>query len=155
MAKALARRLLYDWARPTSQEEVPMNRIIAIAIATATIVSAAANAATAAEAERPTKAPRVDAQQVEADRAFVRTVGILGMLNEGDATQTVLQSAMIGAQLDGAMRGLEGRRYASTGFSVVRRAQTPDRSVSLGAIQMESARDFELADHRSHRPKAR
>lgn len=130
-----------------------MNRIITIV--TVTVVSAAAHAAAAAEAERPTKAPRVDAQQVEADRAFVRSVGILGMLNDGDATQAVLQSTMIGAQLDGAMRGLEGRRYASTSFSVVRRERAPDRSVSLGAIQMESARDFELAEHRSHQPKSR
>jgi hypothetical protein len=130
-----------------------MNRIIAIV--TASFVSAAANVATAAEAEPPTQAPRVDAKQVEADRAFVRSVGILGMLNEGDATQAVLQSAMIGAQLDGAMRGLEGRRYASTSFSVIRRERAPDRSVSLGAIQMESAREFELANHRDHRPASR
>lgn len=125
-----------------------MNRIITIAITT--LISSAAYASEPAPAPQ---APRVDAAQMEADRELVRNVGILGMLNDGDATQAVLSSASIGLELDSAVRSLKGQRFASTTVSLThRRAPTSSGSVSIGVVKMESARDFELATHRGHAP---
>jgi hypothetical protein len=78
-----------------------MNRIITIAIATL-IPAIAASSAHAAETES-TKAPRADAQRHEADRAYVQSVGILGMLRDGSAAATGLSSGGIGLELDRAL----------------------------------------------------
>jgi hypothetical protein len=125
------------------------HRIITIALAT--LVPAAAAAAPAA--------PRVDARTAEADRAYVRTVGILGLLQEeGSAAATVLGSAHIGAELSRAVDQLKGRSFASTSFDALRRPTSSESSVTIGAVRAPSEQTFELAQHRAHRvrvPSAR
>jgi hypothetical protein len=127
-----------------------MNRIITIALATL-IPAAATSVAHAAEAKAD-RAPRVDARQHEADRAYVQSVGILGMLRDGSAAATVLSAGTMGPELDRAVRGLQGRRLAATGPGAgVRAASTPRASVSIGAIRVSSTTDIELSAHRAHR----
>jgi len=125
-----------------------MNRIIITTIATLTLGIASTSARAAGE-----KAPRVDSRRVQADRQYVRSLGILGMLQDGDATQSVLHSASIGSQLDQAMRGLKGQRFASTSAPSSRRGPAADRSVSIGALKVAADGDFELAGHRDHDAK--
>ena len=124
-----------------------MNRLIAI-IATLFL---SATAGTAVAADSDAAAPRINAQRAEADRAYVRTVGLFALLDEGTAAKSVLGSTAIGADLERAVRQLTGQRFAS-GSPALRRTDDATHSVSIGAIALESARDFELADHRGHRP---
>lgn len=126
-----------------------MNRIIAIAFAT--LIPAAASAAPSA--------PRVDAQKADADRAHVRTLGILGMLQEdGGAAATVLGTREIGAELGRAVGQLRGQSYASTAPAALRTPSAAQSSVSIGAVSVPNERGFELESHRAHRtqvPEAR
>jgi hypothetical protein len=48
---------------------------------------------------------------------------------------------------------LTGQRWAS-GVSALRRKNDPTHSVSIGAVALETARSYELADHRGHTPVA-
>ena len=124
-----------------------MNRIITIAFAT--LVPAVASAAPAA--------PRVDAQTVEADRAYVQTVGLLRLLNaESSAAATVLGSAQIGPALDRAIAQLTGARFASLAPDPFRRApqSSGSGSVVIGAVRAPDASSFELAEHRGHFARA-
>lgn len=122
-----------------------MYRIIAIAITT--LIPAFASASDAPQA------PKVDAAQAEIDRAYVHTVGILGMIEQGGATEAVLSSSQIGPELDRALVGMTGRSYASTSLPSLRRVRAPSEpSVSIGAIRAPTSQSFVLAEHRSHRP---
>jgi hypothetical protein len=123
-------------------------------IITALTLALTCSAASALAAPADPKAPRVDAVETEKARAYVQTVGILGLLQaDGSAAAAVLSSSAIGSELERAVAALRGRQLAARAPVAPFRAATPSSpSVSIGVVQVSDTPNIELAQHRAHNP---